>query len=312
MCRPKLSAHHALCTLNEIIAGKKVSWIYEADLKNFFGSLNHGWLIRFVEHRVGDPRIISLVQRWLKAGVLDKDEFIPSEEGTPQGGSISVLLSNVYLHYLLDLWFEKVVRPKMRGECYLVRYLDDFVTCFQYWSDAIRFQDALSKRLAKFSLSLEPNKTKLVEFGRFSQRHSKERARKQETICFLGFTHFCTRNRKGNFQVARKTEKSRLRRTLTKLGELTKEKRHWSLKDQAAEINQILRGHYAYYGLGGNIGTLHKVHRAAESRWRRALNKRCWKGGVDWERFQKIKTNFPLQRPKLSIPYAQMKRYAVL
>jgi group II intron reverse transcriptase/maturase len=310
--RPKLSAHNALCTLNEVISGKKVSWIYEADLKNFFGSLSHEWLIRFVEHRVGDPRILSLVQRWLKAGVLDKGEFLPSEEGTPQGGSISVLLSNIYMHYVLDLWFEKQVKPRMRGECYLVRYIDDFVTCFQYRSDAIKFQEVLTKRLKKFCLSLEPSKTKLVEFGRFSQKHSKERARKQETIYFLGFTHFCTRNRNGNFQVARKTEKSRLRRTLTKLGELTMRIRHWSLKDQAEEINQVLRGHYAYYGLGGNQNALHKVHRAAESRWRRALNTRCWKAGVIWEKFQKIKTSFPLRRPKLSIPYARMKQHAVL
>ncbi len=310
--RPNLSAHHALCTLNEIIAGKKIGWVYEADLKNFFGSLDHGWLLRFVEHRVGDPRILSLVHRWIKAGILDNGQLMPSEEGTPQAGSISVLLSNIYLHYALDLWFEKIVKPRMRGECYLIRYLDDFVVCFQYRSDALNFQAVLTPRLARFCLQLEPSKTKLVEFGRFSQRHALERGTKQATIYFLGFTHFCTRNRKGNFQVARKTEKARLRRSFAKVSELALGNRHWSLKDQAKALNQYLRGHYAYYGIGGNQAALHKVHRHAEKWWHRALNKRCWKGKVDWDKFQKIKTSFPLQRPKLHIPYMRMQQYAVL
>ena len=188
--RSKLSAHDALATLNEIIAGKKVSWALEADLKNFFGRLDHGWLLRFVEHRVGDPRIISLIKRWLKAGVLEEGEFQSVERGTPQGGSISVLLSNIYLHYVLDLWFEKVVKPKLKGEAYLVRYIDDFVVCFQLRSDAIRFQDALVKRLEKFSLELEPKKTRLVEFGCFALRMAKERGKRLETIYFLGLSRW--------------------------------------------------------------------------------------------------------------------------
>jgi RNA-directed DNA polymerase len=157
--RPGLSAHHALAALNEVIAGGKTGWVLEADLKNFFGSLNHEWLIRFVEHRVGDPRLISLIRRWLKAGVLEEGTVSPSEEGTPQGGSISVLLSNLYLHYVLDLWFERVVKIRLRGEAHLVRYIDDFVICFQYRSDALRVQNALRLRLAKFGLTLEPTKT---------------------------------------------------------------------------------------------------------------------------------------------------------
>lgn len=164
-----------------------------------------------------------------------------------------MLLSNVYLHYALDLWFEKVVKPRMRGEVYLVRYIDDFVVCFQYRSDAKRFQSALSKRLAKFSLELEPNKTRLVEFGRFAHRDAKKWNRKMETFYFLGFTHFCTRNRQGNFMVGRKTEKTRMRRSLTKLRELLREIRHHQVKDQAKSINQVLRGHYNYYGLGETI-----------------------------------------------------------
>jgi RNA-directed DNA polymerase len=141
--RPGLSPHHALATLTEVVAGRKVGWVLEADLKNFFGSLDHGWLLRFVEHRVGDPRLLSLIRCWLKAGILEDGEIRPNEEGTPQGGSISVLLSNVYLHYVLDLWFERVVKSRLRGEAYLVRYINDFVLCSQYREDALRVQEAL-------------------------------------------------------------------------------------------------------------------------------------------------------------------------
>jgi RNA-directed DNA polymerase len=310
--RPKLSAHNALATLHEIISGRKVSWVLEADLKNFFGSLDHGWLLRFVEHRVGDPRIVSLIRRWLKAGVLEEGRLHSIETGTPQGGSISVLLSNMYLHYVLDLWFEKVIRPKLKGEAYLIRYIDDFLVCFQYRSDALRFQDVLVKRLGKFSLELESEKTRLVEFGRFALRHAKERGRRLETIYFLGFTHFCTCNRKGNFMVGRKTEKSRLRRSAQKLHLLMREIRHHSLKEQSEEINQVLRGHYAYYGLGGNLGSLRKIHRFAERYWHRMLGSRSQKSHITWERFHFLKGLFPLQQPKLSVPFTRMKSLAVL
>ncbi|MDH3899267.1 MAG: group II intron reverse transcriptase/maturase [Deltaproteobacteria bacterium] len=310
--RPNLSAHHALATLNEIIAGRKVSWVLEADLKNFFGSLDHGWLLRFVEHRVGDPRILSLIRRWLKAGVLEDGEVHPSETGTPQGGSISVLLSNIYLHYALDLWFEKVVKPRLRGEAYLIRYMDDFVVCFQFRSDALRFQDVLVKRLGKFSLELEPSKTRLVEFGRFALRDAKARGKKLETIYFLGFTHYCTRNRKGNFRVGRKIEKTRFRRSVQNLRSLMREIRHHSLKEQSNKINQVLRGHYAYYGLGGNIESLFKIYRFTERYWHKMLCSRSRKSYITWERFQFLKQVFPLQRPKISLPYSRMKSFAVL
>jgi len=307
-----VGAHYALATLNEIVAGRKVSWVLEADLKNFFGSLDHGWLLRFVEHRVGDPRLISLIKRWLKAGVLEDGELHPSETGTPQGGSISVLLSNIYLYYVIDLWFERVVKPKLRGEAYLVRYIDDFVVCFQYRSDAVRFQDVLVKRLGKYSLQLEPSKTRLVEFGRFALRDAKAKGKKLETVYFLGFTHYCTRNRKGNFMVGRKTEKSRLRRSIHNLRSVMREVRHYSLKEQSEKINQVLRGHYAYYGVGGNIKSLFKIYRFTERYWRRMLSSRSQKSYITWERLQFLKTISPLQCPKLFIPYTRMKSLAVL
>jgi RNA-directed DNA polymerase len=311
--RPGRGAHHGLATLNEIVAGSKVGWVLEADLKNFFGSLSHEWLLRFVEHRVGDPRLISLIRRWLKAGILEDGEVQPNEKGTPQGGSISVLLSNVYLHYVLDLWFERVVKPRLRGEAYLVRYIDDFVMCFQYRADALRVQDALCKRLGKFDLTLEPTKTKLVEFGRFAQRHAgKHGRRRPETIYFLGFTLYCTRNQKGNFKVGMRTEKSRLRRSLTSLRELMRQIRHLTIQEQVDNLNTVLRGHYAYYGIAGNIRALQKVYRAVERYWRKMLCTRSWAGRLTWLAFNQIKTRTPLLRPRLFLPYRKLQALAVL
>ena len=311
--RPSRGAHQALATLHERIAGGKIEWVLEADLRNFFGSLSHEWMLRFVEHRVGDQRLISLIRRWLKAGVLEKGEVHLSEEGTPQGGSISVLLSNLYLHYVLDLWFERVVKPRLRGEACMVRYIDDFVLCFQYRADALRAQEALAKRLRRFSLSLEPTKTKLVEFGRYAQRHAGKRGRKRpETIYFLGFTLYCTRNRKGNFRIGMRTEKSRLRRALMRLQEQMRLMRHSPLPEQVKHLNQMLRGHDAYYGIAGNLRSLLKVHRAVERYWRKILSSRSWHGTVPWEQFQQIRSQFPLLRPKLHLTYPELQAIAKL
>jgi group II intron reverse transcriptase/maturase len=312
--RPGLGAHRALATLNEVIAGGMIGWVLEADLKNFFGSLDHEWVLRFVEHRVGDPRVINLIRRWLKAGVLEDGAVHPSDEGTPQGGSISVLLSNLYLHHVLDLWFERVVKRRLRGEARLVRYIDDFVICFQYRSDALRVQDVLRRRLSRFGLALEPTKTKLVEFGRFAQRHAGKRGRNRpETIYFLGLTLYCTRNRKGNFKVGMRTEKSRLRRSLLSLQELMRCVRHDRIGDQVSEINAALRGHYAYYGVAGNIRALFKVYRATERYWHRMLRSRSWAASrMTWDTFNQIKTRTPLLRPKLRLPYRELQALAVL
>ena len=311
--RPGLGAHNALATLHEVISGCKVSWVLEADLKNFFGSLDHGWLLRFVEHRVGDPRIISLIRRWLKAGVFEDGELHSNEEGTPQGGSISVLLSNLYLHYVLDLWFDRMVRPRLKGEAYLVRYIDDFVVCFQYRDDALRFQNVLRKRLGKFGLVPEPTKTKLVEFGRYAQRDVVRRGRKRpETIYFLGMTLYCTRNRKGNFRVGLRTEKSRLRRSLAHLRGVMRRMRHLPVREQVHNLNRVLRGHYAYYGIAGNLRALQHVARAVERYWRQMLSSRSRAGFVRWEVFNRIQLHFPLQRPKLALRYREFQSLAVL
>jgi len=213
---------------------------------------------------------------------------------------------------VLDLWFERVVKPRMEGEVYLIRYLDDFVVCFQYCADALRFREALEKRLQKFSLMLEPTKTRLVEFGRFAARHSKERGRRMETVCFLGFAHFCTTNRKGNFMVGRKTEKTRQRRCIVNLSRTMQFDRHRPLGEQAKGINQILQGYYAYYGMGGNLMSLHRIYRFAGRYWRKMLSSRSQRGSITWEVFQKIKESFPLRRPRLYVPFSSMQSLAVL
>lgn len=311
--RPGLGAHNALATLNEVVAGRKVGWVLEADLKNFFGSLDHKWLLRFVEHRVGDPRVISLIRRWLKAGILEDGEVHENEMGTPQGGSISVLLSNLYLHYVLDLWFERVVKPRLQGEAYLIRYIDDFVVCFQNRSDALRVREALDKRLEKFGLVIEPTKTKLVEFGRFAQRHAVRRGRRRpETIYFLGFTLYCTRNLKGNFKVGLRTEKSRLQRSLAALRDLMRRCRHLPIARQVININRVLRGHYGYYGIAGNFRALQRVRHIVERYWYKMLCSRSRKGSFSWDVFHRIKVRYPLQRPRLVLPYSTFQSLAVL
>ena len=195
----------------------------------------------------------------------------------------------------------------------MVRYIDDFVLCFQFRSDALRVQEALAKRLRKFSLNLEPTKTKLVEFGRFAHRHAGKRGRKRpETIYFLGFTLYCTRNLKGNFGIGMRTEKSRLRRALTRLQDQMRRMRHSSIQEQVNHLNQMLRGHYAYYGVAGNLRALLRVHRAVEHYWRKMLSSRSWHGTVRWEQFQRIKGQFPLLRPKLHYSYRALQAIAIL
>ena len=205
------------------------------------------------------------------------------------------------------------MKSRLRGEARLVRYIDDFVICFQYREDALRVQDALCKRLRKFGLTLEPSKTKLVEFGRFAQRHAAKRGRKRpETIYFLGFTLYCTRNLKGNFKVGMRTEKSRFRRSLMSLQDLMRRMRHLPVREQVSNLNTVLRGHYAYYGIAGNFRSLQKVHRAVERFWHKMLCSRSWASRITWEVFHQIKQRHPILRPKLYLPYKELQALAVL
>jgi len=311
--RPRLSAHQAVGTLTTAIASKKVSWVYEADLKNFFGSLDHGWVMRFLQHRVKDPRITSLIKRWLNAGVMVNDKLEVTSLGTPQGGPISVLISNIYLHYVLDLWVEKLVKPKLKGEMHYVRYVDDFVLCFQHEEDAKLFERALANRLRKFSLDLEPTKTRLVEFGRFAVRESKRKGRsKPETIYFLGFTFYCTKNVAGKFKVGAKTEKSRLSRSMLKMKEKLLKIRHLPLEVQTKAINIMLVGHYRYYGIGGNFDSLKLMYRFTVFSWLKTLKTRSQKHHLTWERYNKILKVHHLSEPKIYQSYSRLRSLALL
>lgn len=291
---------------------KKTKWVLECDLKNFFGSLDHGWLLRFVQLRVGDPRIAKLIKSWLGAGVLENGAIESSERGTPQGGSISVLLSNIYLHYVLDIWFTRIVQPRLQGESRLVRYLDDFGICFEFESDARRVLEVLPHRLAKFSLTLEPSKTMLVEFGRFAAERCVKKNKPMKTVYFLGFTHYCTMSRQGKFMLGRRTEKSRYKRFIVRMNLLVKAIRHQSLAEQAMKIKQTLQGHYAYYGMGGNFRSIKVALRQTEKLWRQALSIRSQRSKVTWEKFQKIRNAYPLRQPRLYIPFNRMPSLVVL
>lgn len=307
------SAHQAIATVREHIRRKPINWIYEADLKNFFGSLNHGWVERFLSHRVGDPRIITLVRRWLKAGIMEDGDCHYPEEGTVQGGPISVLISNLYLHYTLDLWVEKVVKPRMKGKIFYVRYIDDFMLGFQYQEDAVAFQEAIEKRLAKFSLALEPNKTRLVKFGRFAkQRDSGSHSSKPETLYFLGFTLYCTTTRKGAFKVGMKTEKSRFRRACAKMTQQLKKIRHLPVRVQQQKINQMLRGHYQYYGVTDNWYDIKKFYYHTVRTWRKWLSSRSQNGLVTWINFRKLLAALPLQMPRVMHSYDKLQKMALL
>ena len=214
---------------------------------------------------------------------------------------------------MLDVWFEKAIKPRLDGEAYLIRYIDDFLVCFQYRQDAERFQAVLRQRLQKFHLELEPTKTRLIAFGRFAQRDAElQGRRKPETLYFLGFTHYCTRNRRGGFMIGRKTEKSRLRRTIQRLQARMREIRHDRVEDPARWIHQLLQGHYAYFGMAGNWRQWYQVYRVATRYWRRMRSRRRQKSQVTWQAFQRILERFPLKRPQRYVPYSALREYAIL
>jgi len=298
--RPKRNCHQAIGVLSYHAACSKTSWVFEADIKNFFGNLDHERLLEFVSHRVGDPRILCLIRRWLKAGVMEGGKLERSEVGTPQGGSISVVLSNIYLHYVLDLWFEKVVKPRLSGEAHLIRYLDDFVVCFQHHSDARRFRKALEGRLAKFNLELEPSKTKTIRMGKFAARDSKQfDGKKPPTLTFLGFTLFGSKYPWGSYAVGFKPASERVRRFLQKLKEDLRRIMHFPMKAQQTLINQKLRGFYNYFGLPLCSTVLNSIFEQVKRIWKKSLSRRSNSGRVNWEKFNKILSHFPLLRPKL-------------
>jgi group II intron reverse transcriptase/maturase len=301
--RPGRDPHQALSALHTAIMTQRVNWVLDADLRKFFDSVDHEWLLRMVAHRIADPRVLRLIDQWLKAGVMESGQWFETVEGTPQGAGISPLLANVFLHYVLDLWVHWWRKHRARGSTVIVRYADDFVLGFQYANDARRMQCELQQRLAKFRLTLHEGKTRLIEFGRLPALERKKRGmRRPETFAFLGFTHYCGWTRDGRFVVKRKTQSQRLSKKLKMLKVEARRRMHAPVTDQHRWLTAVLRGHYAYYGLPSNFASLAGFFREVRRLWYRTLRRRC-RQRMTWPRFAALLETFPLPTPWITHPY---------
>lgn len=302
--RPGRSPHHALAALHQAVMTQRVNWILDADIRSFFDSVDHEWLQRMVAHRVADRRIQRLIRKWLRAGVLEEGEWKETEQGTAQGTAISPLLSNIFLHYVLDLWVRWWRKRYARGRVVIVRYCDDFVMGFQYETDARKMLGALGKRLEKFGLALHEEKTRLIEFGRLpTLRRYKRGERRPETFAFLGFTHYCGWTRDRRFVLKHKTQSKRLTHKLKELRIEARRRMHAPVAKQQEWLSRVLRGHYAYYGLPCNLRSLSRFYWQVLTLWCRSLRRRSQRG-LTWERFAALLQLFPLPRPHLTRSWA--------
>jgi group II intron reverse transcriptase/maturase len=273
--RPKRSPHNALDALYVGLQARKINWVYDADIQGFFDAIDHEWLVKFVEHRIGDRRVIRHVKKWLKAGVLEDEAWRQIDEGTPQGGSVSPLLANIYLHYALDLWVQQWRKKHATGDMIIVRFADDFVVGFQHKQDAERFHEALQARMTRFALTLHPTKTRLIEFGRYAANDRKRRGQgKPETFDFLGFTHICSQDRKGRFAIRRQTIAKRMRAKLHDIYVKLKSRRHWRIPEIGRWLGQVVRGHCQYFGVPGNFALLKAFRQAVLRLWQLAIRHR--------------------------------------
>jgi RNA-directed DNA polymerase len=301
--RPGRNAHQALKRLGEIITLDHTQWLVEADIKGFFDHVDHGWLMKFLAHRIADPVLLRVIRRFLKAGVLEEGRLYASEAGTPQGGLVSPVLANIYLHYVLDMWFEKRFARSCRGRAKLIRYADDFVACFTHEEDAKRYSEALIERLAEFALEVEPSKTALLRFGSYAKRQCvKLGLKRPSTFDFLGFTHYVTESRSKRFMVGRKTQGSRVVRKLKEVGVRLAKLRTSGGRAMMDYAKRHLQGHIAYFGVSGNIRSLRTyVYRVSRTlfKW---LNRRSQRRSVNWARFAEVlKTWLPPVRIKHNV-----------
>jgi group II intron reverse transcriptase/maturase len=287
--RPGRSAHDALDALSVGIATRKVSWVLDADIRGFFDALDQGWLMKFIEHRIGDRRIGRLIRKWLRAGVLEEGKRTCSEVGTVQGGSISPLLANIYLHYVLDLWVRRWRKREARGEVIVVRYADDFVVGFQHRLDAESFLADLRERLTLFGLELQAGKTRIIEFGRFAAPSRNRRGEgKPETFDFLGFTHICGQTRSGKFTVIRKTMRTRRKAKLQEIRAELRRRMHEPVPQVGAYLRSVVAGHVRYYGVPMNSHSLSAFRREVSRLWWKALNRRSQKRSITWPRMGRL------------------------
>ena len=268
-----------------------------------FDGLDHEWLIKFVEHRIADQRVVRLIRKWLNAGVLEQGQWLCSEEGTPQGGSASPLLANIYLHYVFDLWVQHWRKTKARGEVIVVRWADDFVVGFEHQQDAEQFHHELAERFAKFKLKLHPEKTRVIEFGRFAVNNRSARGQgKPETFNFLGFTHICSQTRKGKFTVLRRTMSKRKRAKLKEIKKELRQRMHNPVPEVGRWLRTVVAGHNRYYGVPSNLSTLSVFRFHVGRAWYRTLRRRSQKTRLTWERMRRL-INLWLPRPMLHHPY---------
>ncbi len=296
--RPGRGPHQALDALAAGVTSRRVNWVLDADIRDFFGRLDRSWLEKFLRHRIADERVLRLIGKWLSAGVIEDGERTESEKGSPQGASVSPLLANVYLHYVLDLWADWWRSRHARGEVIIVRFADDFIVGFEYQEDAERFLDELRGRFAEFGLELHPGKTRLIEFGRHAARHRKARGLgKPETFDFLGFTHICATSGGGRFWVKRITISKRMRAKLKEVKDQLTQRMHLPVPEQGRWLASVLRGHMAYYAVPGNAQAVAAFRDQVTRHWRRTLRRRSQKTRINWERMHRIATRWlPLAR----------------
>jgi group II intron reverse transcriptase/maturase len=287
--RPGRSPHDALDALAVGILRKRVNWVLDADIRDFFSKLDRAWLEKFVEHRIADKRVLRLIRKWLSAGVIEDGSWSDTPEGAPQGASASPLLANVYLHYVFDWWVRQWRSRQARGDMIVVRFADDFIVGFEHQGDAKQFLHDLRERLAKFGLELHPDKTRLIEFGRFAaQRRAARGLGKPETFEFLGFTHICGRAKNGSFWLRRHTSSKRLRAKLKQVKDQLKRRRHLPIPDQGRWLGSMVRGHLAYYAVPGNSRAISAFHRQLGRLWRRALRRRSQRHRLSWRRMERL------------------------
>jgi len=300
--RPARSCHDALRGLSATVETKPINHIVEADIKGFFDNVNQEWLMKFLAHRIGDKRIQRMVKRFLKAGVWEDGSVTVSDDGTPQGGVISPILANIYLHYALDLWFEKIYRKSCIGFARLIRYADDFVVCYQHKQDAERFREELGKRLGKFGLEVEPTKTKAMEFGRSAVQNAKRRGKKAETFDFLGLTHYCGTRKDGTgFRMKRATARKKFTAKLIVFKEWLKKARTLKTKELWETVKAKLRGHYNYYGVTDNSRGIARFANEVKNLLFKWLNRRGKKNCLNWEKFNEMLKRFPLPKPRIMV-----------
>ena len=301
--RPKRHQHQALDALWMGIYIKKVSWVLDADIRAFFDTLNHEWLVKFIEHRIADRRIVRLIQKWLSAGVLEDGKRIQSEVGTVQGGSVSPLLANIYLHYVFDLWSQKWREKQARGDVIVVRFADDFVMGFQNRYEAHKFLGELRERFAKFGLELHPDKTRLIAFGRFAAQNREERGeRRPATFNFLGFTHICGTTRKGKFTILRQTVRKKWQAKLKEVYVELRRRMHNSVPEQGAYLRSVVAGHVRYYGVPMNSAAIGAFREKVCRLWFKVLKRRSDKYSLTWNRMGRLCDRY-IPQPRICHPY---------